>query len=81
MKATQETDRERDKLISSNYGNPRLKEKGLNPYERLPERDSWTESETRERADGTQYRLENPIHRWGGMTNAEGWRYVGEVEA
>lgn len=65
--------------ISWSYGDPRESRKGLNPYQRLPERSRWTEFEVRMRADGTAYRVERWASRWAG-TYAEGeWRVVREL--
>lgn len=61
---------ETDTLIESSYGETH---RGTSPYERYPERASWTEFEIRERADGSRYTVVRHCHRWGGVYSFEAW--------
>lgn len=51
--------------IAASYNDPRLTQKGLNPYQRYPERATWQCFEDWERADGTGYRVNFTRGRWG----------------
>jgi hypothetical protein len=62
-----------DVLIASAYGSPRLRVNGANCYERLPERDSWLETETYRRPDGTTYVRTREAGRWGAVFSVGGW--------
>lgn len=55
-----------DRVVVSSYGDPASRVVGANAYQRFPERSSWTESEIRERADGSRYRMTRSASRWGG---------------
>lgn len=61
-----------DTMLRSSYGSPRLQRS--NPYERFPERDSWTDWEVWQRTDGSQYVRKCAAYRWGEVTTYEDWR-------
>ena len=68
--------RENDKLIASRYGDPLLNRDDLGLYQKRPERSNWTEFEIRESGDGTRYRVERDVFRWGGNFSYGDWREV-----
>ena len=53
-------------LVSGTYGDPRLRTPGLNPYQRYPERSSWTEREIRRYPDGSEHHFSRECMRWAG---------------
>ena len=67
-------------MIRSSYGDPRLRTKGLNPYERYPERSEWTEFEVWRKPDGTEVRRERRMSRWGGEFSYGEWRKIQSAE-
>jgi hypothetical protein len=48
----------------------------LSAYQRYPERASWCEWETRQKADGTTYTVVRDCDRWGQETVRSEWRLV-----
>ena len=65
-----------DTRIDHSYGDPRLRQAGLNPYQRYPERSSWTEWEVWQRPDGSTYRRERTCSRWGEYFNNGDWETI-----
>lgn len=66
-------------LTHSEYGDPLLRQKGLNPYQRYPERSNWTEIEIWTLADGTSVRLHRDGARWAGSVSFGKWHVVQQV--
>ena len=65
-----------DTLIRSSYGDPLLRRKGLNPYQRRPERSTWEESEVYASIDGSTWERRRNCSRWGGEYSYGPWRIV-----
>lgn len=64
-----------DKLISTCDTSLR-NQPGLNPYARYPERETYTESETYQREDGSTYTRTRGVSRWGGVFSVDAWEVV-----
>ena len=65
-----------DEKTRSSYGDPLRRAKGLGPYQRFPERSSWTEWEEYRREDGTVYHSIRDASRWAGSHARGEWRTV-----
>lgn len=66
-------------LTHSEYGDPLTRQKGLNPYQRFPERSDWTEVEVWTLADGSTVRLHRDASRWAGSFSMGKWQVVQQV--
>lgn len=68
-----------DTLIRSSYGDPLRTKKGLNPYQRFPERSTWTESEVYMGADGVEWQRRRDCARWVDVTTKGEWYEVRDL--
>ena len=62
-----------DRLISRDETSARSNPRNRGPYQRYPERESFSQIEIYERPDGTRYQRTRTVDRWGGEFSFGAW--------